>query len=295
MAQQDRRPAGKGPASRVRRLTWRVVRVLGLAYAGTIIVLYLLQSKMLYFPQREIEMTPGDAALVYEDVTLQSSDGVKIAGWYVPAGPQSPVVLFCHGNAGNISHRIESLAQFNRLGLSVLIFDYRGYGQSAGKCSEKGTYLDAEAAWRYLTEGRRIAPERIIVFGRSLGGAIAAHLARDHAPGALIVESSFTSVPDRAAEMLPLLPVRWLCRFRYSTAEYVREVDCPLLVVHSVDDELIGYHHGRRIYEAASPPKELLSINGGHNDGFIVSQEKYLAGLTKFLDEHIRPQARPDE
>jgi fermentation-respiration switch protein FrsA (DUF1100 family) len=173
------------------------------------------------------------------------------------------VVLFCHGNAGNVSHRLDTLQFFRSLGLGTLIFDYRGYGRSDGSPSEKGTYRDAEAAWRHLVEQRQIPPERIVILGRSLGGAVAARLAADQRPGALVVESAFTSVPDLAARMFPVYPVHLLARIRYNTLKWIRRVHCPVLVVHSRDDEMIPFRHGRRLFEAAPEPKEFLELRGG--------------------------------
>ncbi|MEK7797018.1 MAG: alpha/beta hydrolase, partial [Pseudomonadota bacterium] len=192
-------------------------------------------------------------------------------------------LLFCHGNAGNISHRLESIRQFHQLGLNVFIFDYRGYGESEGVPTEAGTYRDAEAARRYLVETRGLAPEHIVYFGRSLGAAIAAWLATQHPPRALIVESAFTSVPDFGAEIYPWLPVRLLARLRYPTQEYLRSVQAPVLVIHSRDDEIVSFRHAEKLYESANSPKELLEIRGGHNDGFLVSGAQYTRRLDDFL------------
>jgi fermentation-respiration switch protein FrsA (DUF1100 family) len=200
----------------------------------------------------------------------------------VPARQERGVILFFHGNAGNISHRLDTLEIFHTLGLSTFIIDYRGYGQSEGRPSEQGTYLDAEAAWRYLVEQRQVPPERMIIFGRSLGGAVAAWLAQAHPPRALILESTFTSLPDMAATYLPFLPVRSLARFDYNTLARLPDIHCPVLVVHSPDDEVVPYSHGRQLFEAASEPKEFLELRGGHNEGFLIS-DNYQAGLEAFI------------
>jgi len=196
------------------------------------------------------------------------------------------VILFCHGNAGNISHRLESIQVFHRLGLSTFIFDFRGYGQSEGRPTEQGTYLDAEAAWHYLVRERQMSPTEIIIFGRSLGGSIAAWLAQDHTPKALIIESTFTSVRDIAAELYPYLPVRWLCRFNYNAMDYLHQLNCPVLIVHSRDDEMISFSHGRRLFETANEPKEFLEIMGTHNEGFMTSAKRYEDGLDSFISKH---------
>lgn len=276
-------------------ILWAIVRILALVYVGLGAIVLIFQSRFLYYPHRKLERTPEDVGLAYEDVHFSAGDGVKLHGWFVPAPGGRPVgaVLFCHGNAGNISHRLVSVAQFNRMGLDVLIFDYRGYGRSEGKPGEKGTYLDAEAAWDELV-GRGIAPERIVVFGRSLGGAVAARIARDRGSAALIVESAFTSVPDMAARMLPIYPARLLVRFRYNTVEHVGKVGCPVLVVHSRDDEMIPFKHGRRIFQAAGEPKEFLELTGSHNEGFLSAGQEYEGAVGRFVTRHL-PEAPADE
>ncbi len=272
----------------IKRVLWPLARILICAYAGFAGILLVFQSRLLYLPHKELESTPREVGLDYQDVSFTTTDGVKLHGWFVPAGQNSRgVVLFCHGNAGNISHRLQSIHIFNRLNMDVFIFDYRGYGRSEATPSEQGTYLDAEAAWSHLTQLRNIPAEKIVIFGRSLGGAIAAHLAQDHTPGAVIIESSFTSVPDIAAKMYPFMPVRLLCRFDYNTLESVQQLDCPMLVVHSRADEMIPFDHGRRIFEAAKEPKSFLEINGSHNDGFLLTPEAYLQTLERFLTKHL--------
>jgi uncharacterized protein len=265
-----------------------------LAVAGAYLVLalfvYFGQASMLYLPNlpsRSLTASPQQAGLQYEDIVLRAEDGVRLHGWYVPAVQARGTVLFFHGNAGNISHRLDSIRIFRDLKLSVFIFDYRGYGQSEGRPGERGTQRDALAAWRFLTEERGIAPGKIILFGRSLGAAVAAWLATQKQPGALIVESAFTSVPDMAAELYWWLPARWLARFEYATRDYIAQVHCPVLVVHSPDDEIIPFRHGEAIFAGAHAPKEMLRLRGGHNDGFFLSGERYVLGLDAFLRRHL--------
>lgn len=264
----------------------KILAVIAGAYALLVAFVYLTQSRMLYLPDmpgRELGATPAIIGLDYEDVWIDAKDGVRIHGWFVPARSER-VLLFFHGNAGNISHRLESIRQFNDAGLSVLIIDYRGYGRSEGRMTERGSYRDADAAWRYLTRDRGIAPARIILFGRSLGASVASRLASERDPLALIVESSFTSVPEIAQDLYPWLPARWLSRLRHSTLDHIRDVHCPVLVIHSRDDEIIPYRHGQAIFEAAGDPKTLLSIRGTHNDGFLLDEDTYLHGIRAFLD-----------
>jgi hypothetical protein len=171
--------------------------------------------------------------------------------------------------------------------LSVFIVDYRGYGQSEGRPTEQGTYLDADAAWRYLVEERQVPPSEIVLFGRSLGGAVASWLAQNYTPRALILESTFTSIADVGAASYPFLPVRLLSRLQYNTLKRMPDIDCPVLIVHSPEDRLIPYAHGRRLFEAAQEPKEFLTIKGGHNDGFIISAQAYEAKLEEFIRAYV--------
>lgn len=248
--------------------------------------LFFMQSRLLFYPNlpsRELHGNPADIGLAYESVSITTSDNVALHGWFIPAREERGVLLFFHGNAGNISHRLDSLRIFHSLGLSTLIIDYRGYGQSGGRISEAGTYLDAEAAWQHLTRERKTDPHRIIVFGRSLGGAIAAWLAAQYNPGGLILESVFTSVPDMAAGLYPIFPVRLLSRFRYDTRAALKNVTCPVLIVHSREDEIIPYANGQKLYAAAGEPKTLLTIRGSHNEGFLTTGSVYRQGLEKFI------------
>jgi len=274
----------RGP--RARRILLKIILTVVLIYLGIVALAFFLQSRLVYFPRKEIGATPERVGLSYEAVWFQAADALKLSGWFIPVEKPRGILLFCHGNAGNISDRLDSIKLFHSIGLSTFIFDYRGYGQSEGKPTERGTYLDAEAAWSYLVNEREVSSDKIILFGRSLGGAVGAWLAREHAPGALILESTFTSIPDLGARLYPFLPVRLISRFRYSAIEYVKQAKCPVLVVHSRADELIPFRHGRRLFEAANEPKEFLEIAGSHNEGFITTGQRYTDGLAAFLSRH---------
>lgn len=271
---------------------WSVIKAViiaaGLVYVALALLLTIFQSRMIYYPAGNIDIVPSRVGLPYEDIGFAADDGIRLDGWFIPNENQLGVLLFCHGNAGNISDRFESIQIFHDLGLSVFIFDYRGYGRSEGTVSEKGTYLDVEAAWRYLTEERMIEPSNIICFGRSLGGSIAAYIAKERDPGALILESSMTSIPDVAAKMYPFLPVRLLARYKYNTIDFIREVSCPVLIIHSPDDEIIPYENGRRLFDAANEPKRFLKLKGGHNEGFSISGQTYADGIGEFLSRYFK-------
>ena len=191
--------------------------------------------------------------------------------------------MFFHGNAGNISHRLDSIEIFHQLGLDTLIIDYRGYGQSSGKKTEQGTYLDAQAAWSYLVDERGVPAGEIIIFGRSLGGAVGAWLGARHTPAAVIIESSFTSGVDMARRLYPFLPARLITRLRYPVAQYARQLDGPVLVVHSRNDEIIPFEMGQSIYAAVKQRKSFLELRGDHNNGFFISRHDYVAGLDDFI------------
>jgi uncharacterized protein len=269
-------------------MAWSIVRIVVLVYVGLLVLLFLFQSRLVYFPSRDVSMTPRTFGMAFEDVTLETEDGVKIHGWYVPADDAKGTVLFFHGNGGNISHRLPTLQTFREMGLNTLIVDYRGYGRSEGSPSEKGTYRDAEAAWKWLTETKKVPPDKLVIFGRSLGGAVASHLALQHPPAGLVLESSFTSIPDMGARLYWYLPIRLLSRFQYNTRKNVAAVHCPVLIVHSPDDEIVPFDNGRSLFDAANEPKQFLEITGGHNEGFLESGERYEKPLGAFLHECLR-------
>ena len=267
-------------------MMWIVIVAVAGVYLLACAVIYFSQTRLIYYPSRTIAGTPRDIGLQFEEVFLTADDGVRIHGWFIPAEPSRAALLFCHGNGGNISHRLESILQFHGLGLSVFIFDYHGYGQSDGGPGENQTYLDASAAWDYLTKTRGLSGDSIVIFGRSLGGAIAAWLAGQNRPKAVIIESSFTSIPDVAASYYRLFPVRLLSRYSYNTKEYVARISVPILVIHSLDDDLVPFDHGRKLYELANQPKQFLQINGGHNDGYLAAGDRYLQEIDRFLSTY---------
>lgn len=277
------------------RMLLNLLMLLVVAYLAMVLLVYSFQSRLVYFPEavQQIRNTPQAIGLDYTSVNIATSDGEKLHGWWVSAPDAKGTVLFFHGNAGNISHRMDYLTMFKQLGYNTLLLDYRGYGQSSGTPSESGTYLDAQAAWQYLTETRDIAPARIILFGESLGGAVAAWLAAREKPGLLVLASTFTSVPDLAAEIYPFLPVRWINRFRYNTLASLKSVSCPVFIAHSPQDEIIPFAHGQRLFQAAAEPKQFLTLEGGHNSGFIFKQPDWIKSLGEFMDVHLIVRQEP--
>lgn len=270
-------------------MIWSLLATLVLAYGCLAALLFFSQEKLLYYPEigREVETTPHDYGLAYEPLSLLTSDGERLDAWFVAQEQARASVLILHGNAGNISHRMDTIAMFHRLGYSVLIFDYRGYGRSTGKPSEAGLYLDAQTAWEYLARQRGVPSERIILFGESLGGGVASWLAAREQPGALILSSAFTSVPELAADLYPWLPAKWLARLHYDTRAALKGIHCPVLIAHSPDDEIVPFQHGQTLFAAATEPKVFLPLAGGHNDGFIFMRPAWVEVLADFLRSHI--------
>lgn len=271
----------------VKRSLLNIIIAVALTYLGLTVMIYFQQDGMVYAPERTITHNPKNIGLSYEEVAIRTKDGLSISGWYIPAKNEKAVVLFCHGNAGNISNRLDSVRISHGLSLSVLIFDYRGYGKSEGRPSEEGTYLDGEAAWDYLFTVKKVPPGRIILWGRSLGAAVAAEIATRRSSAALIVESGFASVPDLGKKLYPWLPVKLISKFHYATIDKIGTIRCPKLIIHSRKDDIVPFEHGRMNYEKALPPKEFLEIRGGHNDGFLLSGRIYTGGIEGFLERYV--------
>jgi hypothetical protein len=262
-------------------------------FVALVLGLRWYEHQSMYFPTRDVFRSPADAGLAFEDVTLETADGETLHGWWVPSGrTDALVVLFFHGNGGNVSHRLDKLAVLHDIGADTLIIDYRGYGKSSGTPSEHGIYRDALAAYRWLTVTRDVPPQRIVVYGESLGSAVAVHLASEAPLGGVVLESGFTSVMDIAQEMFPFLPVRWIVKHKYDSIEKVHRINAPLLILHSREDELFEMSHPERLLAAARPPKRLVEMQGGHNDAYLVSAQTYRSALADFLTE-IRTTPEP--
>ena len=278
------------------KLLLPVIRILIFAYIGLAIALYFGQSNLVFMPSKDVLETPKSMGLKFEDIQLTTKDNVNLSAWFIPAKDNDSVgkgvILFCHGNGGNISNRISYLPIFKDLGLATFLFDYRGYGKSEGQPSEEGTYTDVEAAWQYLTQERKIPPQKIIVYGESLGGAIASYLVQTttqqnpkNSAAGLILASTFTSISDRAAELYPFLPIHLLSRFNYNSRDRLPNIKIPVLIMHSTDDEIIPFHHGDRNFQVANAPKTLVKLRGDHNGGFLDSSEIYRNGINEFIQK----------
>ncbi|MBW7876868.1 MAG: alpha/beta hydrolase [Candidatus Cloacimonetes bacterium] len=255
-----------------------------IVYGLLVGVFYVYQESLIYVPSTEMLSHPGHYGMEYEEIRFPSEDGTILHGWFLPHKSSGPVVLMCHGNAGNISYMIDSAKVLWDMGYSVFVFDYRSYGLSQAKpLSEEATYMDTRAAYLWLKNSKGYAEDQIIVHGRSLGGPQAAHVARRFFPKALVLESTFTSLPELGKQLYPWLPVLLLSRVQYPTLEDVKAVRCPVLIVHSTQDEVIPYPHGQKIFETAPEPKSFVTITGDHNEGYFTSGKTYVDGLKSFL------------
>lgn len=248
-------------------------------------MLTAFQRRFLYFPIRDFVAGPADYGFDHEEVILRTDDDVQVHAWWLPVAKGEAAertVLFLHGNAGNVSYWAQAALPFRDLGWDTLLLDYRGYGRSHGEPSEQGTYLDARAAWIHLVRQRGIDPSRILVIGRSLGGAVAVWLATDQPVAALVLESTFTSIADVVARALPLPGIRSVVRLGYPSLERMTRLDMPLLVLHGRDDELIPVSHGRALAAAAAGPTSFVELRGGHNDAVAIDAAAYRNALREF-------------
>jgi fermentation-respiration switch protein FrsA (DUF1100 family) len=274
----------------------------GLGILVLLVIPMIFEERFIYFPSRypegiwdveALQAVESGVGLAIGDCWLRAEDGVHLHGWFCKRGRKGStttehpapemVFLFFHGNGGNLTHRCDMLAKLVTLPVEVFIVDYRGYGRSEGRASEEGLYLDARAAWNFLVSERAVQPESIVIFGKSLGGAVAVDLATRVEPAGLIIQSSFTSIPDMAKRMIPILP-RFFIRTQMDSVSKVSRIDCPKLFIHSPVDEVVPYELGRRLFEAASEPKEFYEVpSAPHNETYLVGGEAYLGALRRFV------------
>jgi uncharacterized protein len=269
-------------------MSWTILIAALVIYGGILVLLRLYESRLIYFPgaERTLLPPPPSLHLPVQRVEFPAADGVKLVAWSIPAEPPASWwLLICHGNAGNLSEfgRPAHYAGLRQLGLNLLAFDYRGYGESGGLPSEAGLYRDVDAAYRYLREDRAIPAERIIIFGHSLGSAVAIDLASRVPSAGLIVEGAPTSVRDRGQELYPYIPVRWIAASRFSSLEKISRVRVPKLFLHAVRDEVIPLAHGHRLYQEAPEPKAFVELQGGHGDAFEADSARYFGAIASFL------------
>ena len=243
-------------------------------------------EKQIFFPDPYLFCTPAEAGLAYEDVWFDASDGVRLHGWLVPAPSSPALLLFCHGNAGNISHRVDNIQRLHDIGLSVLIFDYRGYGRSKGRITEAGFFLDAEAAYEVAKDHAIPGGLKLVIFGRSLGGVAAVHLAAGRSCDGVILESTFTHMAAMAKEHFPLPVPEALLRNKLNALDRIGEVTAPVLFFHGDRDDIVPLRLGQELYDATKAPKEFVTLVGaGHNDTYLIGGMEYFRKFRSFIDE----------
>ena len=246
-----------------------------------------VEEKFIFFPIAEISQTPRNYGLSFEDAYFKTEDGVTLNGWFVAYPGASTTLLWFHGNGGNIGHRSQHLKLLHdKLKIHIFIFDYRGYGKSAGKPSEEGTYKDGVAALEHLRSRKDVEAERIVLFGQSLGAAVATEIAVRQSGLALILEAPFTSIRDMARIAVPWLPIGSFLQTKYDSLAKIKQVRAPILVLHGDFDDVVPFDQGKRIFAAAPEPKEFYTIQGSrHNDTYIIGGEAYFKALKDFIDK----------
>lgn len=243
-----------------------------------------LVAKFLFFPLKVIEYYPSRLEIPYEEVHLKNDEGQRLHGWFFP-GKTDRTLLYLHGNAGNIGDRLDKVQFLRRIGWSIFIFDYRGYGGSEGNPTIEGVQRDSDAAFRYLTAMRKIPNEQIVLFGESLGGALAVDLAAREVVDSVILESTFTSLREIARNAYPFVPAAAIPD-AYRSIDRIRHIKSPLLVIHGQDDEIIPFEMAKRLFEAAPHPKRFYAAEGAHhNDVYLVGRLEYLKTIREFLSE----------
>jgi fermentation-respiration switch protein FrsA (DUF1100 family) len=268
-----------------------LLAALAAAYLVLLVVLRISESRLLYVPgARTLVPPPPGLGLSPERVEIPSTDGVTLVAWIIRAPSPDTAgrwLLICHGNAGNLSDlgRPEHYAGLRALGLNLLAFDYRGYGESGGQPTERGLYEDAEAAYRHLRDTLGVPPERIVIFGHSLGSAVAVELATRVPAAGLVLDGALASVVERAQEVYPYVPVRWIARSRFASIEKIGRVRIPKLFLHARADEVVPLAHGRRLYDSAPPPKMFVALAGGHGDAFEADSAAYFGAIARFVGE----------
>jgi hypothetical protein len=269
------------------RMPWfvRMLLLLAAGYGALCLLAWAFQARLVFFPGPAPSLRPSDLGLQAREHTLTTADGERLNAWFFPREAARGAVLVCHGNAGSIEHRLDHARAFLEMGWAVLLFDYRGYGASTGTPSEAGTYADAEAAYDLLLRDEGFVPDRIVLYGESLGVAVALELALRRACAGLIAESGFTSLPDMAAEVYPFLPARWLARIRYDNRAKIARLTAPLLLLHSPEDEIVPVAHAHALFAAAHEPKRLLLTSGGHNSGGFLQRSEWRAEVALWCSQ----------
>src|SRR5208283_2184290 len=282
---------GMESAAKVKRLLTMVLVAVAAGILLVVVTLRVIENQLIYFPPRYPEGFPPPETYEgeVENVWLLTADGVRINAFYRSNPASKQVLLWFHGNAENIGYGLEHLRALAKLGVNILAVDYRGYGKSEGKPDEAGVYHDADAAYDYLLKQRHFRAQDIIIYGHSLGGAVAVNLASRRPCGGLIVESSFTNARAMARRMFAVPAIAYVVKSRFDSLRKIRDVRAPILIVHGTRDEVIPFAMGQQLFAAAPEPKRFYSIEGaGHNNLMEVGGESYLECLHQFVAESAR-------
>jgi fermentation-respiration switch protein FrsA (DUF1100 family) len=265
------------------RMMFRMMLYIFLFFAACFLFLRYFERQTLFVPCRDITDTPGSVGLDHQDVSLKTEDGAVIRGWFVPVvGQRSGALYFLHGNGGNLSHRVNKIRFFHDMGFDVFVIDYRGYGRSTGRPTEAGLYRDASTGYDYLEKKRDLSLP-LVVFGESLGSAVAIDLASKKKCDALIVEGAFTSMMDMARRLVPLVP-SWALAYKFDSIDKIQKLDVPTLFIHSRNDEIVPFEFGKRLFEASvASKKEFVELTGGHNEAFCAHLDKMRQDIGNFL------------
>jgi pimeloyl-ACP methyl ester carboxylesterase len=252
-----------------------------------------IENNFIYFPTRDMAYTPSDAGLQYEEIDLQTDDGVRIKAWYIPADGAGTTMLWFHGNAGNIGDRVGQLKVYrDRWSVHQLIVEYRGYGQSQGRLSEEGTYADGRAALHYLVDEKGVPPDSLILFGRSLGAAVAVQMAAEFSCAGLILESPFASIREMAGVHYPLLSRIVPLKTHYDSTAKMDKIKSPLLILHGDRDAIVPQEQGKKLFDLAKGPKQFYTIrNAGHNDILERVNEEYHQTVRAFIRDCMREES----
>ncbi|MDX8391460.1 MAG: alpha/beta hydrolase [Mariprofundaceae bacterium] len=274
-------------------ILFRLFAILLLAIGGSVAYMLIFESSYIYFPDRQVAQTPADIGLPFRDVRFKAADGTALHGWYMPHAHARFTLLHLHGNGGNIGNRLDQYRRWHALGLSILAFDYRGYGNSEGIPDEAGLHADAKAAWSMLIKEYGLRPEKIIIAGRSLGCAVAAKLAVEVNPAGLALEVPFTNIPDMSAAYYPWLPLRWFVHAQFDTEAAVRQTKAPLLLISAEADEIIPDGMADRVFAAHPGPKSRIALPGGHNNFDAVSKHPYFRLWQRWLNSLKAMKPKP--
>jgi hypothetical protein len=279
-----------GMGSRLWRFLRRVALLLAISLVGFYVVFYFAQTSLIAQGEPGLSISPRVLDWSYKEVTVPVGDESTHA-WFLPLENAKGVVLYCHGNGGNLSQHFRATGMHRALGFSTLIFDYGGFGRSTGQPTEKRIYADARVMWKWLTETKGIPPDRIVIWGTSFGGGVACQLATEVEAGALVLESTYLSVPEAASDHTPYVPWGLLIRSHLANKNKIGDVLYPVMIIHSNDDTLFPIRHGRGLFERANEPKILIETHGDHYGG-ATNKDQYLPAMTEFLDRFFEAPER---